>query len=463
MLTRRKFLVTTGTLATATILGRSVLDPEPVYAATFVRKDIGGLSASDPIIKSYRKAIKAMQALPTTNPLSWAYQAAIHGTTLSGSHTAWNTCEHGTVYFWSWHRMYLYWFERIIRHMAGDPGWALPYWNWSSASERQLPAMFRDTTSELYTSNRNTNMNNGSGSLPASDVDYSAAFAYTDFASADSVIQGVPHGQVHVDVGGWMGQVPQAAQDPIFYLHHCNIDRLWNLWLAQGGGRNDPVNDATWKAKTYTFFNEKGKAVKMNDCQVLRAAQQLNYTYEGEPPQVTPDCLKLIFPWWLYVVLEQIPIPVPPILLGPGPVEIPFDIPGLPRLQDLAGNDSQRILLQLDDVEADKQPGASWEVYVGLPSNAPATTDSPFYVGNVVLFGMGIREEAHHDFKGAHFQFAINKALLEAKKANSKMTLRFVPHGILIDGKPSTPEVLSPVKVNKVSIAVTTQKEQKKQ
>jgi len=290
MLNRRRFLVTTGTLATATVLGRFFFDTDSVQAASFVRRDIGGLSASDPIVVAYEKAIKAMQALPTSNPLSWAYQAAIHGTTLSPPKTSWNTCEHGTYFFWSWHRMYLYWFEKIIRKMSGDPNWALPYWNWSSPSERQLPGMFRTTSSVLYTPHRNPAMNSGVGSLPASDVSYSAAFAYTDFTTADSVIQGTPHGAVHVDVGGWMGSVPTAAQDPIFYLHHSNMDRLWNLWLAQGGGRTDPLSDATWKGKTYIFFDENGKEVKMSDCDVLRAAMQLNYTYQGKPPEVNEYC-----------------------------------------------------------------------------------------------------------------------------------------------------------------------------
>jgi tyrosinase len=37
------------------------------------------------------------------------------------------------------------------------------------------------------------------------------------------------HGNVHVMVGGPknMGFIPDAAQDPIFWMHHCNIDRLW--------------------------------------------------------------------------------------------------------------------------------------------------------------------------------------------------------------------------------------------
>src|SRR5262249_29693922 len=98
-----------------------------------VRQDIGVLTATDPLIKSYRRAVAAMQALPTDNPLSWTFQAAIHRTTLTPTTpqeiAAWNQCTHGSYYFWSWHRMYLYWFERIVRKESGDPCWALPYWN----------------------------------------------------------------------------------------------------------------------------------------------------------------------------------------------------------------------------------------------------------------------------------------------------------------------------------------------
>ena len=43
------------------------------------------------------------------------------------------------------------------------------------------------------------------------------------------------HGAVHVTVGGpngHMAYIGYAAFDPIFYLHHCNIDRLCAMWQA---------------------------------------------------------------------------------------------------------------------------------------------------------------------------------------------------------------------------------------
>ncbi|HEY4640685.1 MAG TPA: tyrosinase family protein, partial [Thermoanaerobaculia bacterium] len=107
---RRRFIQTTAVAA----VGVSLVDIRELLAAgPFMRRDVGPMTSTTSALVSYAKAVKAMQALPATNPLSWSYQAAIHGTTVSGSHPAWNTCQHGTIWFWAWHRMYLYWFERI--------------------------------------------------------------------------------------------------------------------------------------------------------------------------------------------------------------------------------------------------------------------------------------------------------------------------------------------------------------
>ena len=51
------------------------------YAAgPTVRRNAFTMATNDPILVGYRKAITAMKALPTNNPCSWTYQAAIHGT-----------------------------------------------------------------------------------------------------------------------------------------------------------------------------------------------------------------------------------------------------------------------------------------------------------------------------------------------------------------------------------------------
>jgi hypothetical protein len=461
--TRRRFLVTAGAAAT-TVLGSSIFKLDTVWAAPYMRRNLGGMAAGDPILVNYRKAIKAMKLLPTANPLSWDYQAAIHFTTLPGSHIAWDTCEHGTHFFWSWHRMYLYWFERIIRKMSGDGSWALPFWDYVSPSQRTLPVPFRDPASELYTSNRGFGWNAGTASFPAAHVDPSGGMAQIAFFSAQSSIESNPHNNVHVDVGGWMGSVPTAAQDPVFYVHHSNIDRYWNLWLAQGGGRTDPLTDAAWKGNSYTFFDENGNQVHMTACDILRCAEQLNYTYEGEPPEVKEYCLRIIpFPIYYLLIQVLIPWPGPPVELGEKEVSVPINVaPIRERLPQLLHSKNETLVLELNNVEAEREPGVVWEVYLGGSPNAAVNVDSPAFLGTVSLFSAGVRSHVHGEFKPEHFSFPVGRALEAAFRSNQeKPLLRFVPSGPLIDGKPSTPKLQAPVRIGAVNIAIARQQEQK--
>jgi tyrosinase len=461
---RHRFLTVAGTSAVAAAVSQPLFGMKAALAAPLVRQDVGSLTATSPAILSYAAAITKMQALPVTDPTSWAYQAAIHGTTLSLALQSWNTCEHNTEWFWSWHRMYLYWFERIVRKKSGDYGWTLPYWAWDSASERKLPSMFRITTSALYTSHRDPNINNGTGSLPAGDVSTAAAFATPVYSTpsqtgANDIFQGTPHGNVHVDVGGWMQSIYTAGQDPIFYLHHANCDRLWQVWRANYGGV-DPVGDSTWTGKTYTFFNENGAPVTMNACQIVNAAQQLNYVYQNGPtlPQEACPPRKI---WCCIPIRWLVPIKFPIIPpLADQPVHIPLPIPEdlLQRVLSMAKNPSESVYLQLEGVQADRQPGVVWETYLGPSAAMTSNTESPSFVGNVVLFGTGIREGMPSMFRPAVFAFKINRAILAAAAGGKILVVTFAPRGILVNGQLTHPKVRAPVRIGKMSIVVETLK-----
>ena len=89
---------------------------------------------------------------------------------------------------------------------------------------------------------------------------------------------------------------------------------MWNLWLAKGGGRSDPLGDAAWKDTKFTFYDECCQQVQMTGCDILRAAQQLSYVYEVEPAQVNQLCLKIVFPWVLPEVIRNIRLEQPLVL-----------------------------------------------------------------------------------------------------------------------------------------------------
>jgi tyrosinase len=43
-------------------------------------------------------------------------------------------------------------------------------------------------------------------------------------------MEGNPHGLAHTSFGGSIQDPATAAKDPLFFLLHCNVDRLWAKW-----------------------------------------------------------------------------------------------------------------------------------------------------------------------------------------------------------------------------------------
>jgi len=169
----------------------------------------------------------------------------------------------------------------------------------------------------------------------------------------------------------------------------------------------------------------------MTPCDVLRCALQLNYTYENEGTQVNQYCDKIL-PWWVFekeFVLEVPPIKLPP---GPDPGPVEINVRELKQRMATAAKDaSTDVTLELEGVEADKQPNVYWEVYVGLPKGTAPSPESTHWVGNVVLFGHGIHDEHQHDgFKPAEFSFKIDRAM-QAQLDSGKLDIQFVARGAL--------------------------------
>ncbi|KAG6392222.1 hypothetical protein SASPL_146435 [Salvia splendens] len=99
-------------------------------------------------------------------------------------------------------------------------------------------------------------------------------------------IEGIPHVPVHVWTGDRtrpntenMGNFYSAARDPIFYVHHSNIDRMWSVWKTLGGRRAD-ISDPDYLDASFLFYDEDARMVrvKVRDCLDPR---KLGYEYQG--------------------------------------------------------------------------------------------------------------------------------------------------------------------------------------
>jgi tyrosinase len=74
--------------------------------------------------------------------------------------------------------------------------------------------------------------------------------AQTTFTAFTDHLENGPHGEVHVEVGTVngvreaMADIRVSPADPIFWLHHAQIDRLWSLWQVQNPGQNPTLSGA---------------------------------------------------------------------------------------------------------------------------------------------------------------------------------------------------------------------------
>jgi tyrosinase len=473
---RREFLKA-GSLALASVPFLELLEgslKQALAAGPFVRLNVKGMTTATKTIISYKAGIKAMQALPASNPLNWTTWANIHGSP-SGTGPLWNTCQHGSWWFFPWHRMYLFYLEAAIRQFSGDATFALPYWDYTDATQRALPVTFRQPTTNnpLFVSQRGPGINNGN-QLPPSVVTYTAAFNFTNFASPagsgasfggqtipapahltgpHGALESLPHDQVHGAIGGWMGQVNLAARDPIFWLHHANIDRLWALWLTTGGGRKDPQN-GTWCNQLFRFFNTSGVQVSKQVKGVLNALAQLNYSYQNAPPEVPQSCpptLGAQLPIALDLPRATLASQQEGHTLGAAPTRLKVIVPAAAHQRTLgaAQDPNKHVMLRIEGITFDRHPDLVYEVYVGLPATTTPDAPTEEWVGNISTFGA-----EHAGANGHTVEVPISKALAAAiRKTGDAVDVTIVPRGTLSpEGKPLAAHPAGTVKFKTVRI-----------
>jgi tyrosinase len=231
-----------------------------------MRKNIATLAPNDPIVTTYAAAISAMKALPSTDPRNWYNQAEIHN----------NLCRHSSWLILPWHRAYLWYFEEICRELTGRDDFAIPYWNWTTS--RQIPAVFWDSSSSLFDSNRTATASSSAPDFMVGPTVISSILSETNFiAFAGAAValnytsqfgpgagplESGPHNGIHNFVGGNMGTF-MSPLDPIFWTHHGRVDELWVEWNILRNNSN--TNDTAWTSTEFTdFVDRKGNSVRIS-------------------------------------------------------------------------------------------------------------------------------------------------------------------------------------------------------
>ena len=191
-----------------------------------VRKDHRMLTADEQ--NRFLNAFTQINAMGALGPLVDIHSNAIHQM-------------HSNPRFLPWHRIYLLRMEELL--MSVDPTVCIPYWK--SSVEQAFPSWLLPFTPtvNLMTGLHTVTRNIGAFALLPNAAAVAAAAANGTFNTFAPALEGI-HNSGHVWVGGSMGSIPTAPADPVFWMHHAEIDRIWSVWQATHPGQNPALTGA---------------------------------------------------------------------------------------------------------------------------------------------------------------------------------------------------------------------------
>jgi hypothetical protein len=294
----------------------------------YTRYNVNSLQGQAMLAK-YARAIEIMRELPQHDQRSWQWWwnthwlkgfpaflwdhsrklkteviASLPPEARADAEAVWNGCQAHPFnpsdpeqfqqwYFLPWHRLMLSQFEGVIREVLQDDEFSLPYWNpiTGNVADLTVPAVFRDPGATLYNGTRWPWVNGGE----RIDV------LYKEWINLDALNEKIyinsptgnlgfnprldqnPHFFTHFALGGDMAEFSTVGGDPMFYLHHANIDRLWESWNRLG---NKNPTDPKYLDRKFSYGDRSGKRADLPVSAGDRTAQ-LGYGYDGyeKPPK----------------------------------------------------------------------------------------------------------------------------------------------------------------------------------
>jgi tyrosinase len=230
--------------------------------------------------------------------------------------------------FFSWHRQYLLEFENDLQVASEDNSITIPYWDWTNESSfpftkdflgsdgedsgseaagkvidgpfaydgpNKWTINFKDDPSDPPYLERGFGRINNAKKLPISqEVQISMFITNFDSPPWKFVSRGFRriieinfHNLVHRWVNGTMVTMA-SPNDPVFWLHHANIDRLWAEWQRNNPevgwylpARGAPLGHNLYDTMIFDHMDRNLGFTPLKPADVINT-MKLNYTYESE-------------------------------------------------------------------------------------------------------------------------------------------------------------------------------------
>jgi tyrosinase len=367
--------------------------------------------------------------------------------------------------FLPWHRLYLYYYERTLRKLSGNPNFALPYWDYfdypadATKGNLLLPPLVTEGGSveknSFFDGLRTLGLNERMVSMTPDNATATDAFAEPLFVGFSNVLEGEPHGAMHCAVGNGcttphIGWVPVAGNDPVFYMHHANIDRLWQCWMQDKA--NGQKIDLAWAKRnlgmspewfdiTFDFADENGNRVTHTiadafspEVMAVRYAEEVNCRIA---PDKTVKDVNFTALKSLDAQIEdkgkvfaagKVDLPVRAITV---PLLAETDAPRLKQaggLLESLGETSPGVWLVLENIVVKRLPDFTYNVYIShkdRPGERALVTRFNF-------FGFGDHGAHGHSMSLGTQRHYLNDDMAELNIVNkADILVQFVPsHGV---------------------------------
>ena len=416
------------------------------------RKSIFALNATE--IAELRLAFKRLRALPATDPRRWLAQANVHCWNCSGDSSTIPDV-HGNWAFMPWHRDFLYQIEKILGQLVNNPKFALPYWDWNTADDPSCttgshlgipPPYFPKTAGTPRASNSLWDCfrdETATAKMPSTSVGPTRVNnilttrntfpLFFGGPNTSSALWPGPHGYVHLWTADHtidpsspkqdMGVLETAARDPLFWAHHANIDRLWDVWISMHG---QPAYTSDFLAQHWTFWSSAPspfKLVTMTADDAANRATRLKYQYAA--PSCKPTSPLLLMQQFEAINQQLIPI-------GPDPQTIKSQAGPPERTFSIAGKTGTHVVVHLDTITVPPDKGAILRVYLNKPNATAGESDESDdrLIDELFIVPSKSPGEDHSGMHAHSFNVVIplpERLAAEAEAAKGEVSVTIVP------------------------------------
>lgn len=419
-----------------------------------IRKSAFDLSGQEiDRLKAAYAALRNLAQDKPNDPRGWLRQGHVHCWYCGGGDNGRAGEEiHGSWLFFPWHRAYLFFHERILCKLIRDDTFALPYWDWDSEGRQTFPSAYGDPSDRanpLFDMLRSARPGSGIPSAVISprslSLTMNAATANLFLGSQNNTMGAMerqPHGAVHIwtadttmrSARNDMGILATASQDPVFFAHHGNIDRLWSVWLSLSPQHRNFVSP-TWRTHAWQFYDENSVWTQIQISDVLDTQNSLRYDYQ--PPSKKPI--------WTFtprrepsIATAEAPTAEPPLVvasapqgieLGAAPVTQTVAIPKPleSKISALSADSAPEYVLHVEDIEVPGDRQAFFNVFLNLPgANASTSVEAANFVGTVTVLAKN-KAQQEHQHNAFNAAFDITDALSEVAKGAAKLSVTLVP------------------------------------